>query len=73
MKKFGIIIGLLVLAILSILLYRRVSCYESTLVDTATQMLKERIPATEVIKALEAKGASEKDAFEIAKEAAKRL
>jgi len=71
MKK-SIIIGLL-LAIVIIILYRRVSCYDNSLIDSAVQMMKDRKPSLEILKALEAKGASQKDAFEIAKEAEKRL
>ena len=71
MKK-GIIIGLL-LVLLVIVLYRRISCYDSSLVDYAVQLMRERKPASEILKALEAKGVSEKDAFEIAKAAEKRL
>jgi len=71
MKK-GIIIGLL-LVLIVIILYRRISCYDNSLVDYAVQMMRERKPASEIIKALEAKGVSEKDAFEIAKAAEKRL
>lgn len=71
MKK-GIIIGLL-LVLLVIVLYRRISCYDNSLVDYAAQMMKERVPLTDILKALVNKGASDKDAFEIAKEAEKKV
>jgi hypothetical protein len=70
--KNGIIIGLL-LVLLVIVLYRRISGYDNSLVDYAVQMMKDRKPSMEILKALEAKGASQRDAFEIAKEAEKRL
>jgi len=72
MIKKGIIIGLL-LVVLAIIMYRRVSCYDNSLVDYAAQMMKEHKTAMEILKALEAKGASQKDAFEISKAAEKRL
>ena len=68
----GIIIGLL-LVLIAIILYKRVSCYDNSLIDSAVQMMKEHKTAVEILKALEAKGASQKEAFEIAKEAEKRL
>jgi uncharacterized membrane protein len=70
--KNGIIIGLL-LVLVVLILYRRVSCYDNSLIDSAVQMMKEHKTATEILKALEAKGASQKEAFEIANEAEKRL
>jgi|688.fasta_scaffold1122284_2 hypothetical protein len=70
--KNGIIIGLL-LVLVVLILYRRVSCYDNSLIDYATQLMKEHKTAVEILQALEAKGASQKDAFEIAKEAEKRL
>jgi hypothetical protein len=70
MKK-GIIIGLL-LVLVVLILYRRVSSYDNSLIDSAIQMMKERKPSMEILKALEAKGASQNEAFEIAKEAEKR-
>ena len=73
MVKNGIIIIGLLLVLIAIILYKRVSSYDNSLIDYATQLMKERIPATEILKALAAKGASDKDAFEIAKEAEKRL
>lgn len=73
MKK-GFIIGLLVLAmIIVIIMCRRMSFYDNSLVDYATQLMKERVNPIEILKALEAKGASQTEAFEIAKEAEKRL
>ena len=70
--KSGIIIGLL-LVLLIIVLYRRISSYDSSLIDYAVQMMKDRKPSLEILKALEAKGASQNEAFDIAKEAEKRL
>ena len=70
--KNGIIIGLL-LVLVVLILYRRVSSYDNSLIDYATQLMKEHKTAVEILKALEAKGASQKEAFEIAKEAEKRL
>ena len=70
--KNGIIIGLL-LVLVVLILYRRVSSYDNSLIDYATQLMKEHKTAVEILQALEAKGASQKDAFEIAKEAEKRL
>ena len=70
--KSGIIIGLL-LVLLIIVLYRRISSYDSSLIDYAVQMMNDRKPSLEILKALEAKGASQNEAFDIAKEAEKRL
>jgi hypothetical protein len=70
--KSGIIIGLL-LVLVAIIIYKRVSSYDSSLIDYAVQMMKEHKTAMDILKALEDKGASQKDAFEIAKEAEKRL
>ena len=70
--KTGIIIGLL-LAIVVIILYRRVSSYDNSLINYAVQMMKEHKPAIEILKALEARGVPQIEAFEIAKEAEKRL
>lgn len=72
MKK-SVIIGILLLVFLLIVVYRRISCYDNSLVDYATQLMKERVQLTEILKALVAKGASDKDAFDIAKEAEKRI
>ena len=72
MVKNGIIIGLL-LVLVVLILYRRVSSYDNSLIDYATQLMKEHKTAVEILQALEAKGASQKEAFEIAKEAEKKL
>jgi len=70
--KNGIIMGLL-LVFIAIILYKRVSSYDNSLIDYATQLMKEHKTAVEILKALEAKGASQNEAVEIAKEAEKKL
>ena len=63
----------LLLVFIAIILYKRVSSYDNSLIDYATQLMKEHKTAVEILKALEAKGASQNEAVEIAKEAEKKL